>query len=60
MQIWWHNIYYINEIAIKNIIILVQKGRNNEKLLIIKNIDKTVITKITKILSAINFDDKYN
>lgn len=43
-----------------NIIILIKRNRNNKRLLIIKNIDKIIILKISKILSFNNFNNKYN
>lgn len=39
-------------------IILAKKNRNNKKLLIIENINKTVIAKIIKILNTINLNNK--
>lgn len=41
-------------------IISAQKDRNNERLLVIKNIDKIRIAEIIKILNTINFNDKRN
>lgn len=44
----------------KNVIILAKKSRDKKELLVIKNVNKTTIAKIAKVVSTINLDDKYN
>lgn len=41
-------------------IILAQRGKNNERTLAIENVNKTAITEILKKLSSINFNNKNN
>lgn len=41
-------------------IILTKKSRNNEKLLIIENIDKIAIAKVAKVLNTINLVSKHS
>lgn len=41
-------------------IFLMKKNRNNKKLLAIENRKKTTIAKVAKLLSIINFDNKYS
>ncbi len=53
-QIQQYNIYYRNTIVIKNVIVVVKKSRENKKLLVMKNIDKTAIAEVTKVLSTID------
>ena len=60
MQIWLHNIYYQNIIALKKIIIVVKKDRKNKEFLVIKNIEKTAIMEVAKALSAIHFRSKHS
>lgn len=38
---------------------LAQKNRNNKRLLAIKNINKTLVAKVIKILNIINLKNKY-
>lgn len=44
----------------KDMIILAQKSRNNERQLIIENINKIAIVEVAKVLSIINLNNKYN
>ena len=39
-------------------IVVVEKNRENKKLLVIENVDKTVIPKVAKVLSVINLENK--
>ena len=39
---------------------MVEKNRENKELLAIKNANKTIMAKVTKVLSAIDFESKYN
>lgn len=41
-------------------IIVIKRDKKNKKLLAIKNVSKTAIAKVTKVLSAINFKNKYS
>lgn len=43
-----------------NMIILAQKNKANEGLLVIENVDKTLIIEITKMLKAINLNNKHS
>lgn len=58
LQIWLYNICVLNIIAIKNVIVVAVRDRKNGKSLIIENMDKTIITKIAKVLNIINFSNK--
>lgn len=60
LQIWQHNIQYKNRITIKDVIILAKKSRNNEKPLVIENVNKTIIAEIAKVLGVIHFNNKYS
>lgn len=60
MQIRQYNRCYSNIIAIKDIIAAAKKCGKNRGLLAIENANKIVIAKVAKILSVINFDNKYN
>lgn len=44
----------------KVVIILTKKSRNNERLLIIENIDKIAIAKVGKVLNTINLVSKHS
>ena len=58
-QIRHYNIQHTNIIAIKDMIILVEKNRDNEELLVIENVNKTAIAEVVKVLSIINLDNKH-
>lgn len=60
MQIQKHKIGHTNIISIKDVIILAQKSRDNEEPLVMKNLGKTVIAEVAKMLSAIYLNNKYN
>lgn len=60
MQIWQYNIYYINIIAMKNVIIVAEKNRKNRRLLAMENKNKSAIAKVAKISNIIYFDNKYS
>ena len=59
MQIWQNNICNTNIIVIEDVIIATEKNRENRGLLAMENVDKTAIP-VAKVLSAIDFDNKYN
>ncbi len=44
----------------KDIIAVVEIDRKNKELLAIKNIDKTVVAKVTRVLSTIDLKSKHN
>lgn len=44
----------------KDMIILVEKNRNNKKVLAIENVNKTAIVKVEKMLSTIDLDTKHS
>lgn len=44
----------------KDIIIVTKKGGENKKLLAIKNVNKTTMMDIAKVLSAIDLKSKYS
>ena len=44
----------------KNVIILAENVRDNERLLVMENVNKTAMTKVVKVSSAINLNRKYN
>ena len=44
----------------KDVIVVAEKGRKNRKLLAMKNADKTALTKVAKVLIAIDLGNKYN
>lgn len=47
-------------IAIRNIIILAKKYKNKKRLLIIKNVNKTIIEESAKVFNIIKLSDKYD
>lgn len=55
MQIWQHNIYHANIIAIKDVIIL-EKAQKRQSINII---DTIMLAKMAEILSLNNFTKKY-
>ena len=59
-QIRQHNICHMNIIAIKDVIAVAERGRENGELLVIKNMDKTVIAEVAKVSSAIKLGHKYS
>lgn len=44
----------------KNVILLAKKGKNNEKLLPIKNVKKTAIAEVAEVLNTINLNSKHS
>lgn len=60
LQIQQNNIYHTNIIVMKHIIEVAEKNRENGRLLIIKNVNKTVLSKVAKILSIIDFGNMYS
>ena len=60
LQIQQYNIYHINIIATKNVIIVTKKGRENRRPMVIENTNKTAKAKVAKVLNAIDLDNKYN
>lgn len=54
LQIWQYNICYADIIAKKIVIILAEKNRDKEELLIIENVNKTAMVEVEKFLSSIN------
>lgn len=60
LQIRQYNIRHTNIIIIKNVILAAEKGRENRKLLAIKNIDKTAIAEFAKVSNIINLSNKYS
>ncbi len=56
-QIRQHNVRHTNIIAIKNVILVVEKGG---KLLVMDNIDKTTIGEVAKVSSAIDLGSKHS
>ena len=60
LQIWKYNIYHINIITIKDLIVAAERNGKNKELLTKKNVDKTIIAEIAKVLSAINFENKHS
>lgn len=44
----------------KNMIAVAKRDKENKKPLIIENINKSVIIKVTKVSNTIDFDNKYS
>ena len=44
----------------KIVIVVIKRGKKNRRPLIIGNVYKTIIAKVTKVLSTINLGNKYN
>lgn len=44
----------------KDLIVLLEKDRDNKELLAIKNVNKIAIAEVAKVSNTINLDDKYN
>ena len=44
----------------KNVIAVAEKNGENKELLAIENIDKTAITEVVKVSSAIDFGNKHS
>ncbi len=57
LQIRQHNVYNTNIIAIKDVILVVERGK---ELLAMENIDKTAIAEVAKVSSAIDLGSKHN
>lgn len=57
MQIQQYNIYHINIITMKNIIISKNQKKKNQ--FVIKNTNKIILAEVAKTLSLINFNSKY-
>ena len=60
LQIRQHIICYRNIIAMKKVIAMAEKDRENKELLTIKNVDKTAMAKFAKVLSAIDLRSKHS
>lgn len=60
LQIQQHNICHTNIIAIKDVIVIAEKGRENKELLAIENIDKIAIAEVAKVSNAIDLTSKHN
>ena len=60
LQIWQHNVYQITIIAIKYVIAAAKRDGENKKLLSIKNLDKSAMAEVAKVLSTIDLDNKHN
>lgn len=54
LQIQLYNLNYQNINVLKNIIVVAKRDRKNKEFLAIKNIEKTAIVEVTKVLNAIN------
>ena len=60
MQIWQYNVRHTNIIVMKNMIAVAKKSKENKELLAIKNVDKTIIAEIVKMLNTIDLGNKYS
>ena len=59
-QIWQYNRYNRNMIVMKGIITVIEKIGENKNLLIIENIDKTIMIKFAKVSNVIDLGNKHN
>ena len=59
-QIWSYNIYHINIIIMKDIIVVAKRSRKNKELLAIKNVNKTTMAEVAKILNVSDFRSKHS
>lgn len=60
LQIQQYNIYHINIIKIKNIIVVAENSLENKELLVIENVNKITIAKVIKVSSIIDLESKYS
>ena len=58
LQIWQHNILYTNIIAIKDVITVAERSRENKELLTMENTDKTAMAEVAKVSDAIDLGSK--
>ncbi len=58
-QIRQHNVCHINIIAMKDMIVVAEKGGENKELLAIENVDKTAMAEVAKVSSAIDLRSKH-
>lgn len=61
LQIRQHNVRHTNIITIKKILATAEKGRKDEKQLVIENLlDNIAMAEVTKVSSVINLGSKYS
>lgn len=58
-QIQEHNVYYINIIVIKDMVVVIERDGKNKEQLVIKNLlDKTLMAEVVKVPSVIDLSNK--